>query len=182
VFPARKLYKGGIGMSMQRMPTEWEQDVANIYVNTRQLLRPNTTIKTAVISVLLFMIATGIFTWIGHRVFMTGSGWAYLPSHAYDFYKAHPSLSTVMLCGIVLCIELFFCFKYAVIGAIKLYQHYAPEEVRRRCLFMPTCSEYAIMAVQKYGGIIGLCKSYFRLFYRCKGNMYQIEYPWDIQF
>jgi putative component of membrane protein insertase Oxa1/YidC/SpoIIIJ protein YidD len=162
---------------MEQMPTEWEQDVANIYVNTRQLLRPNTTIKTALISVFLFMIATGISTWIVRCVFISGGIWAYVPPRARDFYNAHPFLSIVMLYAAVVFIGLFFCFKYAVIGAIKLYQHYAPEEIRRRCLFKPTCSEYAIMAVQKYGGIIGLCKSYFRLFYRCRGNIYQIDYP-----
>jgi hypothetical protein len=35
VFPARKIYSGIIGVSMQQMPTEWEQDVAEIYVNAR---------------------------------------------------------------------------------------------------------------------------------------------------
>jgi putative component of membrane protein insertase Oxa1/YidC/SpoIIIJ protein YidD len=162
---------------MQQMPTEWEQDVAEVYVNMRQLFRPNTTIKTALISVFLFVIAAGVATWIAHSVFMAGGIWAYLPSSAHDFYNARPFLSIVMLYAVVVFIGLFFCFKYAVIGAIKLYQHYAPEEIRRRCLFKPTCSEYAIMAVKKYGCIIGLCKSYFRLFYRCKGNIYQIDYP-----
>ncbi|MDR3301694.1 MAG: membrane protein insertion efficiency factor YidD [Spirochaetaceae bacterium] len=166
-----------MGMRMRQMPTEWEQDVAEMYVNARQLFRPNTTVKTVLISVFLFMIAIGIATWIVHSVLMTDGIFAYLPSGVHDLYHAHPSLSIVMLYAIVSFTASLFCFKYAVIGAIKLYQHYAPEEIRRRCLFMPTCSEYAIMAVQKYGGIIGLCKSYFRLFYRCKGNIYQIDYP-----
>jgi putative component of membrane protein insertase Oxa1/YidC/SpoIIIJ protein YidD len=161
------------------MPTEWEQDVAEIYVNMRRLVRPNTNIKTALLSVSLFMLTTCVSTWILHRVFITASIFAYLPSSLQDFYNTHPSLSIVILCAIVFFIEMFFCFKYAVIGAIKMYQHYAPEEIRRRCLFMPTCSEYAIMAVQKYGGFIGLCKSYFRLMYLCKGNIYRIHYPWD---
>jgi putative component of membrane protein insertase Oxa1/YidC/SpoIIIJ protein YidD len=121
------------------------------------------------------MVVTGISTWILHGVFKAGG--IYLPSRMHDFYNAHPFLSIVILCATVIFTGLFFCFKYAVIGTIRLYQHYAPEEIRRRCLFMPTCSEYAIMAVQKYGGIIGLCKSYFRLFFRCKGNIYQIDYP-----
>ncbi|MDO4363209.1 MAG: membrane protein insertion efficiency factor YidD [Clostridia bacterium] len=62
-------------------------------------------------------------------------------------------------------------------GCIKLYQHYAPEEIRRRCLFKPTCSEYAILAIKKYGLIIGLVKTYNRLFKKCKGNIYRIDYP-----
>ena len=159
------------------MPTEWEQDVADMYVNFRQLYRPNTTIKTALIFVLLFVCGTGVLTGLAHYVFMTVGIFVYLPSRVQDFYNTHVFLSVAILCTIVIFIEFCFCFKYAVIGVIKLYQHYAPEEIRRRCLFKPTCSEYAIMAVRKYGGIIGLCKSYFRLFYRCRGNIYQIDYP-----
>jgi len=159
------------------MPTEWEQDVAEIYVNMRQLIRPNTSVKTVVIAVFLFMLVTGVFTWLIHYVFMTVGIFAYLPSNMQDFYNAYPVLSVFILCVIVIFIELFFCLKNAVTGAVKLYQHYAPEEIRRRCLFMPTCSEYTIMAVRKYGSIVGLFKSYLRLFYRCKGNIYQIDYP-----
>jgi len=159
------------------MPTEWEQDVAEIYVNMRQLVRPNTSIKTVVIAVFLFMLATGVFTLLAHYVFITVGVFAYLPYNAQSFYNTHPVLSVFILCVIVIFVELFFCFKYAVIGAIKLYQHYAPEEIRRRCLFMPTCSEYAIMSVRKHGSIVGLFKSYCRLFFRCKGNIYMIDYP-----
>jgi hypothetical protein len=82
---------------MQQMPTEWEQDVAEIYVNECQLFRPNTTIKTALVSVFSYMIATGISTWIVHCVFMDGGICAYLSSRAHDFYNAHPFLSIVML-------------------------------------------------------------------------------------
>ena len=139
------------------MPTEWEQDVADIYVNNRKIVRPDTNIKTALIYILLFLLATGVFTWLLHYVFMT--------------------MNIFLLCTIVIFAEMLFCFRYAIIGAIKLYQHYAPEEIRRRCLFMPTCSEYTIMAIRKYGTVIGLCKSYFRLFYRCRGNIYMIDYP-----
>ena len=159
------------------MPTEWEQDVAKAYVNERRLVRPNTNIKTALCSVLLFVLATGLFTWIAHFVFMSaGISW-FSSSGARDFYNAHFFSSTAMLCAVVVFVEFVFCFKHATIGMVKLYQHYASEEVRRRCLFMPTCSEYAIMAVRKYGCIVGLWKSYYRLMYRCRGNIYMIDYP-----
>jgi putative component of membrane protein insertase Oxa1/YidC/SpoIIIJ protein YidD len=161
----------------EEMPTEWEQDVAEIYVNMRQLVRPNTNIKIAAIYVLFFMLTTCVFTWFVHYVFITVGIFTYLPSNVQDFYNAHTFLSVFILCAIIILVELFFCFKYAVIGVIKLYQHYAPEEIRRRCLFMPTCSEYTIMAIRKYGSIVGLCKSYYRLVYRCRGNIYQIDYP-----
>ena len=159
------------------MPSEWEQDVANIYVNERRLVRPNTNIKTVLLYALLFLLVTGLLTWLAHFVFMSvGVSW-FSSFGAWDFFNTHPFISTAILYAVVFIVELLFCFKHATIGMVKLYQRYAPEEIRRRCLFMPTCSEYTIMAVRKYGSIIGLCKSYFRLVYRCRGNIYMIDYP-----
>ena len=161
------------------MPTGWEQDVAEVYVNYRQLLRPKTDIRTAFISVFLFLLVSGIFSCLIHYIFITVGVFAYFPLYMQDFYSKRPLLSLIILCVFVILVELLFCFKYAVIGMIKLYQHYAPDEIRRRCIFMPTCSEYTIMAVQKYGSFIGLCKSLYRLVYRCRGNIYMIDYPWE---
>ena len=157
-----------------QMPTEWEQDVAEIYVNERQLVRPDVNIKTAFIFFLLFLLVTGVFTWFVHFVFYTFGFFAYFPLILQSFCNEHQVLSILILC---VFFELIFCFKYVIIGIIKLYQHYAPEEIRRRCLFMPTCSEYAILAIRKYGGIIGILRTYYRLVYRCRGNIYQIDYP-----
>ena len=159
---------------VEQIPIEWEQDVAEMYVNKRQLVRPNTNIKTVLIFILLFVLATSIFTWLVYYIILTIGVISYFPSNIQSFFDTNPILSIIIVCVFV---ELVLCFKYAIIGAIKLYQHYAPEEIRRRCLFMPTCSEYAILATRKYGGVIGLCKTYFRLIYRCKGNIYQIDYP-----
>lgn len=157
------------------MPTEWEQDVAEIYVNYRSISRPN--IINIFIPFFVFLVATCLFTLLIHCVLMTVGIFEYLPSRVQGIYNLHPFLSIVILFAIVIFIGMLFCFKYAVIGVIKLYQYYAPEEIRRRCLFMPTCSEYAIMAIRKFGSVIGLYKSYYRLFYRCRGNIYMIDYP-----
>jgi hypothetical protein len=143
------------------MPTEWEQDVAEMYVMQRKLSRPNTSVKKVAGLVLLFVLITSLFVWIAHYVFAEVGIFVSLP---------------IVLLGVFL-IGSIFCFKDAIIGSIRLYQRYAPEEIRRRCLFMPTCSEYAIMAVKKYGGIIGLCKTYRRLMFLCRGNIYRIDYP-----
>ena len=35
----------------------------------------------------------------------------------------------------------------------------------------------AILAIEKYGVIIGLIKAYIRLFKKCRGNIYRIDYP-----
>ncbi len=38
---------------------------------------------------------------------------------------------------------------------IKLYQRLAPRKIRDACRFEPTCSNYAILALQKYGFLKG---------------------------
>ena len=46
---------------------------------------------------------------------------------------------------------------------IKLYQRLAPDEVRRRCVFTPTCSQYSFQALERYGVIRGVPKIVSRL-------------------
>ena len=66
--------------------------------------------------------------------------------------------------------------KNLIIGAVLLYKAYAPLEIRAKCRFEPTCSTYMIMALKKYGLIIGLIKGIHRLF-RCKPPNGGIDYP-----
>ena len=57
-----------------------------------------------------------------------------------------------------------------IIGAVRLYQRFAPEKVRKKCRFEPSCSEYMILSVKKYGAISGLFRGIDRL-KRCRpGN------------
>ncbi|MCH5153589.1 MAG: membrane protein insertion efficiency factor YidD [Clostridiales bacterium] len=56
------------------------------------------------------------------------------------------------------------CF---AIGCILMYKAYAPMEMRDQCRFNPTCSTYMLMAVKKYGLIIGIIKGIRRIC-RCK--------------
>lgn len=65
--------------------------------------------------------------------------------------------------------------KRTVIWLVHLYQNKAPNEVRLKCVFEPSCSEYMILAVQKYGVIRGVYKGIRRLF-RC-GREDGIDYP-----
>ena len=59
---------------------------------------------------------------------------------------------------------------------VRLYQHYASEELRRRCVCKPTCSEYALMAFEKYCWPYAMYKILYRLRYGCQGQ-YHIDYP-----
>lgn len=60
--------------------------------------------------------------------------------------------------------SILFCFrKRILIFMILLYQKYAPEHIRLRCNFEPSCSEYAILAINKYGVLKGSWKTWQRL-------------------
>ena len=49
------------------------------------------------------------------------------------------------------------------ICAVKLYQRFAPEAIRRKCRFEPSCSQYMILSLEKYGLRRGLSKGIGRL-------------------
>lgn len=49
------------------------------------------------------------------------------------------------------------------IGAVKLYQYLISPWLGRRCRFYPSCSQYFILSVQKFGLIRGFCKGTARI-------------------
>lgn len=63
------------------------------------------------------------------------------------------------------------------IKIVECYQHYAPEETRRKCKCVPSCSEYAILCLKKYELIYALQKIRKRLFITCKGFDYILDDP-----
>ena len=70
---------------------------------------------------------------------------------------------------------LLLTLKYIFIWLIRVYQRYAQSETRLRCCYTPSCSEYAILALKKYGLIFGSIKAVKRLL-RC-GPPGGIDYP-----
>jgi len=56
--------------------------------------------------------------------------------------------------------------KYFVIFIIKMYQYVISPIMPVSCRFIPTCSEYSIQALQKYGLLKGLFLTIKRLL-RC---------------
>ena len=59
-----------------------------------------------------------------------------------------------------------FNLKNITVFCIKVYQKFAPIKVRSRCCFTPSCSDYAILALQKYGMLKG-CKMVIDRLIRC---------------
>lgn len=57
--------------------------------------------------------------------------------------------------------------KYVLLFFIKLYKKYISPGLPPACRFLPTCSEYAMEAVQRYGSIVGGSLAVWRLL-RCQ--------------
>lgn len=159
------------------MPSLEEQKAVVWYVLERPLVRPNTSYKKAALYVLLFFVANCGATILLYYLLRWLGISSFLPKVISGFYTEHHTVFVILLTLLQFFIGGVIALKPALIGTIRLYQRYAPERVRRKCLFKPTCSEYAILAIEKYGVIRGVYKSYIRLFKKCHGRIYRIDEP-----
>ncbi|MBM79253.1 MAG: membrane protein insertion efficiency factor YidD [Planctomycetaceae bacterium] len=50
-----------------------------------------------------------------------------------------------------------------LIGLIRLYQMTLSHITGRQCRYHPTCSEYTLQAVRKYGAVVGSLKGFGRI-------------------
>lgn len=66
--------------------------------------------------------------------------------------------------------------KRALIWMVHLYQNKASDRTRLKCVFEPSCSEYMILAVNKYGFCRGVIKGIRRL-RRCHPPNGGVDYP-----
>lgn len=142
-------------------PTLEEQELVRKYVMERPLYRPKITYLKAVIILLSCVVISVICAMLLYK-FVLRVGF-FLPKIVYyiSFFV----------------FELLVVSRFVAIMIVKLYQHYAAEEIRRRCLLKPTCSEYAIIVLKKYGTVLGLIKIWRRLKYYCRGDVYYIDEP-----
>ena len=146
---------------MRDFPSEQEQELVRKYVMERPLYRPPVTYLKAFLLFFVGVLLSGVLSFAVYYV--------------------------LRVFGVLIGKKIFFiafytvCFvffaRWAGILCVRLYQHYAPEEVRRRCLLKPTCSEYAVIVIKKYGLLIGGIKTWIRLNFKCRGNVYYIDEP-----
>lgn len=106
------------------------------------LNRPEIHYKKPIIAALLYLITTVTLAIVGAIYF---SGYA------------------VWVCLGWSLLYFALIAKRTLIWMVHLYQNKAPDEVRLKCIFEPSCSEYMIMAVNKYGFIKGTYKGIKRL-------------------
>jgi len=133
-----------------------EKKIVSDYVLKRELPRPKTNIINAAYFFSLLLLVCFVISMIMKFLF-----------------EKIPSMLVFIL---VFFLISFILLKKIIIGMVELYQHYMPEELRRRCLCMPTCSEYMILSVEKYGALKGLRKGMYRLMHTCRKE-YKIDYP-----
>jgi putative membrane protein insertion efficiency factor len=53
--------------------------------------------------------------------------------------------------------------KYLAIGLVRFYRYFISPLLPPRCIYTPTCSEYAIEAIERYGVIRGGWLAFRRL-------------------
>ena len=128
-------------------------------VNTRELIRPN--VKkwqvAAMFVILPFLLLSAILLSIYIRLIAV--------------YKVLIAASSV-----VLIIETYV--RLCLILTVKCYQRYAPEKTRRRCKCIPSCSQYALLALKKcYPLLLAVLKIRKRLYRTCDGEEYKVDFP-----
>ncbi len=77
---------------------------------------------------------------------------------------------------IVCSIGAYIFLRRLVLGCVLMYKAYAPMSVREQCRYTPTCSTYALIAVMKYGILIGVTLSILRI-HRCRPPYGGVDYP-----
>ncbi|GHV39106.1 hypothetical protein AGMMS49546_10600 [Spirochaetia bacterium] len=157
-----------------QIPTEQEQQEAEKYVLEKELIRPKTTVLSVFKYYFIFLTSTlGVTALIYLFLHFVFPG---IAAAVQQSVEEKPFFTCAVIFGICHVAGFLIVLKSMVIGFVHLYQHYSPEEVRRNCLFKPTCSEYMLLAIEKYGLIKGVALSLKR-FKKCNGEMYRIDYP-----
>lgn len=88
------------------------------------------------------------------------------------------SASSFLLLAEAVHIAVFIIFGRTILRLIvEIYQRYAPESLRRQCSCQPTCSEYALLALQKYIWPKALLLIIRRVAHTCQEPGYKIDYP-----
>lgn len=118
------------------------------YVN-----RPAINLKKIIIAVLTSLVGNAIVSCVLSLILYRYIGIDYWQFAAFLF----------VIIQILICI---FFIKRILIITVRLYQRYAKIETRMKCCFKPSCSEYAILALEKYGVIKGI-KLSIKRFKRC---------------
>lgn len=136
-----------------------EQEKIRNYVLTKPLQRPKTNFFSIAFILFIYCSFCGILSVLLLR-FFSSLLWV-----------------KVLFVIFVWIVTFLLIARMFLIKIIECYQHYAKESTRRKCLCMPTCSEYAIEVLRKHLLPVALSKIRKRLFVTCKNGFYKIDLP-----
>lgn len=91
------------------------------------------------------------------------------------YFELKIALSVLAVC-VLLLIYIIVRARSWMVALVLIYQRYAPSTVRNKCRFEPSCSQYMVISIQKYGAIKGLIKGIKRI-KRCNVNGGGFDYP-----
>lgn len=74
-----------------------------------------------------------------------------------------PPVLALSICAVGMATVPLLWLKRMLICLVRIYQRVAPASVRNKCRFEPSCSQYMIRSLQKYGVRKGLRKGIDRL-------------------
>lgn len=96
-------------------------------------------------------------------------------------FSFHLPIATIFKMSVSVLLLLFIFelyIRFCLLQTVKCYQHYAKEETRRRCMCIPSCSEYAIICLERIFPLaIALMKIRIRLYKTCRGEDYKLDFP-----
>lgn len=159
-------------------PSEFIQEIARSYCEDRPLYRPNVSYLSIILKWLFIVTICYLFYYFVIYLSVHVLLPRFYPENKIIAYcKAIEGKSEWLFPLIATSLTLCILLRRFAIDCIRLYQRYAPESVRRRCILMPSCSDFAILAIKKYGLFFGGILTYYRLYHRCIGTINRIEYP-----
>lgn len=128
----------------------------------RVITRPNLHLKRVSVKVLLAIIAVTICGIVAKIILKR--------------VISQSSLCACLISLVVLLAIITVKLKSILIWLVLVYQNFAPERIRRKCVFTPSCSEYMILSLKKYGVIKGVINGIKRL-KRCHLPNHGEDYP-----
>lgn len=148
---------------MNKFDCEYDVGGAPVIYNEAQdtpynpLNRPEIHYKKPIIALVGFIFVVTIITVIS---------FAFLSNIISDITGLPEGICTLLVPSLFGLIYLSMILKRALIWLVHLYQNKASDKTRLKCVFEPSCSEYMILSIKKYGSLLGVIKGIHRLF-RC---------------
>jgi putative component of membrane protein insertase Oxa1/YidC/SpoIIIJ protein YidD len=138
------------------MENTFNVEEAREYCLHHPLSRPKVSIKGLIVKVILAEITVLAIAWVLHRLTLI----------SFFIFEDWLNFIVLMIFAKPMCKT-----------AIKIYQSKASEETRRRCHCMPSCSEYALLALDKYIWPKALWLIYRRLIHTCRKPGFKVDFP-----